>query len=408
MKPHNIRNLLATIGMASQIKTSRSFLDLFADRIRIAANEPTIDRFIQRLIELVQASPDAVNRNHLADVLVAANAGSGAQARVLAWLRDNSALAAILAHTKREDAQAALDSITFPEIDASGTALPRKPYGIAIKATALSPISHGSDTKAGNATLFRRMQVLTTTGGRLDLPYIAGNAVRGQLRDIIADNFLSALGLAPRRDKPPVALWFFHALYAGGALSEGGKEGKAIDGLLGVGGALKTDGLRTLRDTLPMVSLLGCALTNRIISGRVEVGDLRPICREWGNGETPAHELFSWVYLTRREDHEEHEDHSGMIANTEVLKPGTVLEGGIDLSPHATEIEASCLGDALETWAKHGRIGAQNARDLGMVEIAIGGAASGDAYRAWMADHKTEILDLLSKLGALNDGLALA
>lgn len=407
LQPHAIRNLISSISSASNLKSSRSFMDLLADRIRLSAStESTMSGFINRLTNSLNATINDIHRGHLTEVLALCG-DPEAERAVLAWLRTNANLAAMLAFVKREDCQAALDAIRIdPAGGEGGQAPPRKPYAVTIRATAETPISHGSDQKSGNSTLFRRIQVITETGALLELPYISGNAVRGQLRDIIADNFTRGLGLTPRRDKPPFALWFFHALYAGGALSEGGKEGKAVDGLLGVGGALKTEGLRTLRDTLPMISLLGCAMTNRIISGRIEVGDLRPVCHEWSNGGTqPVRDLITWTYLTRREDHEEHEkgDNKSMIATTECLRPGTLLEGGIDLSPHISEIEASCLGDALESWMQVGTIGAQNARGLGRIALTIEGAASGEAYREWLASHREQILDLLIRLGAIDD-----
>jgi len=382
-------------------------MDLLADRIRLAAStESTMSGFINRLTNSLNATLDDIHRGHLTEVLTLCG-DPEAERSVLAWLRTNASLAAMLAFVKREDCQAALDAIRIDPAGGEGGQAPaRKPYTVTIRATAETPISHGSDQKSGNSTLFRRIQVITQAGALLELPYIAGNAVRGQLRDIIADNFARGIGLTPRRDKPPFALWFFHAIYSGGALSEGGKESKAVDGLLGVGGALKTEGLRTLRDTLPMVSLLGCAMTNRIIPGRIEVGDLRPVCHEWSNGSTqPVRDLMTWTYLTRREDHEEHEkgEHSGMIANTECLRPGTVLEGGINLSPHISEIEASCLGNALESWMQVGTIGAQNARGLGRIALTIEGAASGDAYREWLASNRQQILALLTQLGAINN-----
>lgn len=367
--------------------------------------------FINRLASSLDATIDNIHRGHLTDVLTLCG-DTEAERAVLAWLRTNASLVAMLAFVKREECQAALDAIRIDPAGGEGGQAPaRKPYAVTIRATAETPISHGSDQKSGNSTLFRRIQVITENGALLELPYIAGNAVRGQLRDIIADNFARGLGLTPRRDKPPFAIWFFHAIYSGGALSEGGKEGKEVDKLLGVGGALKTEGLRTLRDTLPMVSLLGCAMTNRIIPGRIEVGDLRPVCHEWSNGgNQPVRDLMTWTYLTRREDHEEHEkgDNSSMIANTECLRPGTVLEGGIDLSPHISEIESSCLGDALESWQQVGTVGAQNARGLGRIALTTTGATSGEIYRDWLASNRSEILNLLTQLGAIHDGLGIS
>lgn len=398
---HTLIKCLSSIYRASGIKSSRSFVDLFADRIRVASGEQSISRFVQRLMEMVKSSPSEVDQKSISALIIEANRNKSEANALLVWLRENSALASILSQSSKDDQREVMDAVELSDLG-SGNAAPRPAYGIKIEATLLSPLSHGSDSKAGNATLFRRMKVMSTTGGCLDLPYFAGNALRGVLRDIVADNFLSALGLTISRVTPPVSLWFFHVMYCGGALTDSGaRDLRGVENLIGAGSTLKTQGQAELRSRIPGLSLLGSAISNRILSGRLEVGDLRPVCREWGTGSTSVADLISWVYLTRREDYEAYTDHSGMIANTEVLKPGAVLEGGIDLSKMITPLELSCLGDALESWQAKGRLGAQSARDLGLVQISLSGAPSGEHYREWLAQNSTEILTFLRTINAI-------
>jgi len=244
--------------------------------------------------------------------------------------------------------------------------------------------------------------VLTTEGNVISMPYYAGNAIRGQMRDLLADDFVRALGLIPRRDRPPLTLWFFHALYAGGALEGNSSADKALKQMIGASGVMKAHGIYQFRNMLPALSLLGCAMGSRILSGRVRFGDLRPECREWGNGGIPVGELFEWIYLTRREDHDEHEEHHGMVANTECLRAGTILCGGLDLDMHATPLERSALGHGLQLLSEVGYIGAGNRRGLGRVKIEYDNSPDPKPYVAFLEENRDAIIGYLNELGAIN------
>jgi hypothetical protein len=220
------------------------------------------------------------------------------------------------------------------------------------------------------------------------------------MRDLLADHFLTSLGLSADRSKPAVALWFFYALYCGGALEEKSDATKALARNLGDHGAVRSDGVRAFRDHLPALSLLGCALGNRVLPGHVQVGDLRPECREWGQGDTPVAELLTWEFLTRREDHEDHEEHHGMIANTECLRSGTLLEGGVDVDAAMPALERSALGCGLGLLARRGLLGAENRRGLGRVRFELANAPDGEPYESWLAEHKGQVLDFLVEIGA--------
>lgn len=388
---------------ASQINVSRNFTDFLSDRIVQAGTEPTLLAFTERLSGLLDCDSGYIGGDVVARMMAVVSGGDAAA--VLEWVRQYPRIVAMVASLKEDtDYTAALEQIEVAPVADRGTALPGRAPQVGLSITCESPLAHGADTKAGNATIFRRCQVLSTTGQVLALPFYAGNAIRGQMRDLLADDFLRALGLTPRRDKPPCKLWFFHALYAGGALEENSAQAKAIAKKLGNNGAVKAEGIHELRDMIPHLSALGYALGNRIISGRLNVCDCRPRCAEWGSGETPVASLMEWTYLTRREDHEGHADdsHSGMIANSECLRAGTVLDGGLDIHDHATDVERSAIGRGLELLAERGWLGAENRRGLGQVSIALESAPGSDVYTACLADNKDKILDYLETIGAIN------
>lgn len=403
LKP--VLDMISSLRTASQLTTRRGFGDVLADRIVQACAEPDLLAMVERLAKSLDVSVDFVSRAKLAAFLaVASGPDAGA---VLVWLRKHPRVAAMIAGLRDEgDYIDAIDGIVLPPappVQDLAAVAPAPSYDVGIRAQLLAPLSHGADGKAGNATLFRRRQVITPGGPILDLPFYGGNALRGQMRDLLADHLLTALGLTPRRDIPPLNLWFFHALYAGGVLEEGGRAGKLGDDL-GKSGALRTDGLRRLRDTLPGLSLLGTAIGNRVLHGRICVSDLRPCCREWGGGPIPAAELMEWSYLTRRDDYEgraEEDQHRGMIATTECLKAGAWLDGGIDIDTHASEPERAALGQGLVLLAERGFLGAQNRMGLGRCALSFEGAPDPGSYLAYLETSREAILSYLSEIDAL-------
>lgn len=400
-------NMLYAIYEGSQMKAGRNRLDLFSDRIRQAGTEPTLLKFAERLQQLMDTPPAGFNPDLVREFVGVC--GQPESSAILDWIREYPRIAAMVAgirdHAQRDETVAQIE--VKPPAETKAGAMPaRRPFDIGMRVTCLSPLGHGSDAKAGNATLFRRMTAMTSTGQTVSLPFYAGNALRGQVRDLLADHLLASLGLLPRRDKPPCALWFFHTIYAGGALEENSAATKALGALFGKAqGALRTDGLREFRDMLPAVSALGCALGNRVLCGRAQFGDLRPQCAQWGTGAADVAALMEWTYLTRREDHEgrsNQDEHTGMIATTETLKAGVVLDGGVDIDLHCQPVERAALARGLLLLQERGRIGAENRRDLGSVQIEFASSLEPDAYDRFLADNKDGILEFLRKIGAIN------
>lgn len=392
---------LAAVLAASDMGGARGRLDTFADRLVKAASEPTLAQALEHLLRAVNASSDSIHPPLATRMLALAHSPDGP--RVLRWWREQAKLVTLLAGTRDQQLVAdTLATIELPPAEITGVAVPRGEFRIGLTATCESPLAHGSDGKAGNATIFRRMQVLVD-GGSITLPYYSGNAIRGQMRDLLADHFLTSLGLRADRARPVVSMWFFYALYSGGALEENSEATKALRKQLGDHGATRAVGIRDFREHVPILSLLGCALGNRVLPGRCQVADLRPVCKEWGTGDRPVAELLTWEYLTRREDHEDHLVHHGMIANTEVLRAGTALEGGIDYDDAISDIERAALARGISLLAERGMLGAENRRGLGKVRFEIEGLPDPGPYDAFLVERKNDILKYLDSIGALAD-----
>lgn len=388
--------------VAASLDGARSKLDVFADRLAKSTSEPSLALCLEHLLRACHVELERVSPTLAANMMRIAHHPEHGP-RVLRWLREQTKTAALLAVTRDKAlVQDALETAPLPEpVNTTAAARPRGAFAIGIRALCQAPLAHGADGKLGNATLFRRAQVLASDGSVLHLPFYSGNALRGQLRDRLALHFLDAMGLPARRNAPAVALWFFYALFSGGALEQNSDAQKALRKQLGDHGAIRAEGIREFREHLPSISLLGCALGNRVISGRLRVADLRPVCREWGTGSQPVAEMLSWEFLTRREDLEDHADNHSMIANTEVLRPGTALEGGIDLDACITPLELSALAVALTRLQEHGHLGAENRRGFGKVELSFSNLPDPAPYETYLRENKEKILSYLDAIGAL-------
>lgn len=400
-----VMNVVRFILNNSEMKINRSRSDFLADRIVQAGTEPTLLSFIEKLAQLMDSDLGQLYTSSGMEFIKVAGNELEALA-ILQWLREYPRVAAMIAALpKIEMVREACESVVVKEFQVgAGRLVPRGKFDINIKMTALAPLCHGSDTKAGNATLFRRMDIISDDGSLIRMPFYSGNAFRGEMRDMLADHFLESLGITPNRTRPPVALWFFYVLYSGGALEDDSKAAKMISNELGGNGAIKAEGIYRFRDTLPALSLLGCALGNRILPGRVSFVDYLPECVECGNGEKTSAELMGWTYITRREDYEGHEtgENKSMIANTECLKMGTMLDGGVNMFNHISDLEKSALGCGLNLMVKRGYVGAESSRGHGKVKIEIDNIPDETMYLEFLKANKAQIIEYLNKLGALD------
>ena len=392
--------ILAAIFRNGEAKGKRHKQDYIADKMRVCSSEPTLLKAVEKLATQLETESGWISHNLWADFLDACN--DERAPRLLRWMRDEPQLATMLAMDNDDERRARMIScVELPDAvsKVSSVANPLRKFDISIEVETLSPLAHGADTKAGNATLFRRQRVMMADGKVAELPIFSGNAFRGMMREVLADDFLEQIGLKPSRTAPCVSLPFFYMLYSGGALEEAKNDKAAKE--LGKNGAIRAEGLRRIRELFPALSILGCAIASRIIPGRIRVADFRPKCIEWGNGDQPSAELFDWQFLTRRERLETHEENTSMIAQSEVLKAGVSLDGGIDISSHVSEIEISALARGLRLMAENGYLGAESRRGFGKVKISFSSEIqlSDDAYLGYLKERGKDILSAMEELG---------
>lgn len=248
--------------------------------------------------------------------------------------------------------------------------------------TATAPLAHGSfgDIDAGNATCFRRFDIVFPDGRQKKIPGISAGSVRGILRRIVMRDLFDRAGIS--RETMPGKAW--DRLY--GALANGGHLEKSE-------GRVDPSALRSLRADLPPLSLFGAALFSFFLEGRLKpLGQVLPVCKElvdlgmWeGDREALpwAESLISEVGLVRHVDREfQTPEVSGvtpMPTTTETLCIGTRLLWRVRYAGSATEIERAILPWAF---ARLAAIGGKHNAGFGAVDIEYDG--SGDAYQDWL------------------------
>ena len=197
-----IRRLRDTTGL----KVNRSFGGFFADRLVQAMSRATLLDAVEHLAQSLDAGIEYIGGAKIAPFVAEA---SGPQApAILHWMREHPSIVAMIASLRDEgDYADAIASIPLQAVESDDSVITARPeYDIPLRVDVLTGLAHGADRKAGNATLFRRRSVITETGKHMALPIYAGNALRGQMRDLLTDHFLAALGLKTDRSKPALAL----------------------------------------------------------------------------------------------------------------------------------------------------------------------------------------------------------
>jgi len=398
-----MKNTLKAMGLIflkseMESKSSTKY-DLFETRVRQACSDNNVLSFINNLSGLMK-SP-ALDGELISKIIIEE---SGSE--IVPWIRDNLKIAVSLAHLSykkdgQENYENTIRKINLLEYKEGDRVTSRYIPDIPIEIKLLTPLHHGSDIKAGNASLFRRTKIMAENGGIIEMPYYAGNAFRGRMRDLLARDLTERLGLKADRINPPYSTWFFYLLYSGGNLG-GDKEvkksakktGETIHGY-------NLNKIAGFRDLFPMLSVFGFGFSNSLYPGKFASLDYLPKCQEMRDGNYPSYkDMLTWEYLTRRDDLVgQHDKNTSMIANFELMKAGNVIIGGIDYNDNITDIEKHCLHLGIKLMQESGRVGAASNRGWGFTEITTDKDLSSDLYEKFIEDNKEKILDFIKEIG---------
>lgn len=267
---------------------------------------------------------------------------------------------------------------------------------------ALSPIHHGGSESHGTIkpilTLPTVVKNVETGEEEIDsIPCIHGNSIRGNLRALIMQDFLDLLDYTLNSKK------VYHFLFDGGMLEAVDAKDKGTINL-----KLKDE----IRYNVPPISLLGSAIGNQMIQGKLNVSLAEVVCAETSHYlETEGKDYFSAYGLknsdfgTRldslKEDREDGEAATQMKYEFETLIRGTKFTHEfalLDCLPH----ERACFIRALNLWNERPYIGGKQATGYGKVQLNYPGWKKNDEedYLNYIGDNKEEITVFLDKLVA--------
>lgn len=285
--------------------------------------------------------------------------------------------------------------------------------------TFTAPMHHGADDKDGNVSRFRTERRYSPLLGRfVETPIYAGNAFRGQCRDLVALDLFERVGLRPNEAAP---VWA-HSLFSGGSIESGSASN-------GSNAAFR----RELRELLPVVDLLGGVYNNEPMDGVLRASDALPICREtadavawravpdiaaqghaaveeWSHRLPWAEDLYEARQLTRHAHRDLDGDGGQMLVRTQVIKAGVQWVHSVSLAAKdrlLSPLTASALAHTLDLFVRSGAVGAGNARGLGSF-VTDGYGAVGDPalYREHVTAHAVAIRDVLTGARALGPAKA--
>lgn len=247
-----------------------------------------------------------------------------------------------------------------------------------------APLHHGAfGADTGNAVLHRRVP-LAAFPSHPGVPAVSGNALRGNMRRIVMRDLLERVALSRDQAGTQFTLKQWDMLYAG--IANGGHlKGESEN-------RTDPDRMRAIRDALPPLSVFGAALYTFMISGRVSIGWLWPVCEETvragltvGTAAHTGEELITEISLVRHVDREYQDPTiSGvtpMPVTVEALVPGTTLQGEIICMKRMTDVERGCLAWSLNRVQSLGGKGG-----VGFGRLSVNHNLSEEPYTAFLAD----------------------
>lgn len=256
-----------------------------------------------------------------------------------------------------------------------------------IKYTAKAPISHIGEV----ASIGSYFNMIKTANG--NIPVITGNAVRGVLRDNGARVLLDKMGTKVNKE-------VFHIFFSGGNLN----------------GTLKEDiaKAKSVRQHFPLISLLGGGLGDMILSGKIMVGNLYPLCEETYEMLDEEYTDISWknliseIEFTRTDDSKNDmlsqyitdvtEDKKAkastqMRYSVQYMAVGTVFVQDIYISDSITELELGALYSAFKSWFATPVLGGMANKGFGVFSAGTDFGISVDNGKVNVSDKINEIID---------------
>lgn len=235
----------------------------------------------------------------------------------------------------------------------------------------ISALSHIGETQGIDA--FLNTQKILKDGEIKEVVLYTGNAIRGQLRDCGAKRTLQ--GRKVDND-------LFYLLFSGGNIA----GNQQVD----------LEKARTIREKLPLISILGGGIGNALLSGKIYVSDAYPLCEETielvpadlkDKCKLPCRMLTSEREYTRFDDSKkdelsefrtetEQKDKAKGEASTQMRYSIEVLNAGSELysliqCEELNDIEYGCLLSSIQEMFKTPYLGGKKNVGLGRFQAKI-------------------------------------
>lgn len=265
--------------------------------------------------------------------------------------------------------------------------------------TALSPIHHGGSNDFGNTKLILSLPMVVknhlNNSMEIDyIPTIHGNAVRGYLRRLLMDDFLTLLDYELDSKK------VYHFLFTGGILESVNDKDKGSINLL-----LKKE----LRELIPPISLLGSALGNQMIQGKLKVGMGYLVCDETkhyftnydDNNIFSAYNLKSTDFGIRLDDLKDssNDEVHQMKYEFENLIMGSKFFHQFVLED-CNDVEKACFSRMFSLWCERPYIGGKS--NVGYGKLKLDYPEINKSYETlyidYLNDNKNDITNCLDGL----------
>lgn len=172
---------------------------------------------------------------------------------------------------------------------------------LTILITTKEPLSIGLES-IGIKTLLYKLPVILKDGERLETPIIPGNSLRGVLRDTMAKHFiLDICEKDPASQKINVDVGAALSMFSGGILAKRSTSSEESVHVL----------IEEYAHYLLPLSILGFAVSNTIVPGKLKVGCGYPIVKEtkrlvedlyWNETDTALEDITTTVLMTRKND----------------------------------------------------------------------------------------------------------
>jgi len=265
------------------------------------------------------------------------------------------------------------------------------------KIVAKTPIFHGGDEKTGSTPILRTITIYDSKENRnYILPYISGNSIRGKLRRLIMHDFFTRLEYEPD-------LKLHHIFYSGGVLETTEKMYGNVDLEL----------RKNIRDFIIPLSLFGASVGNQVLTGKLQVGHIFPVCKEYAGflpeefrkleASKKSVRLFTDdSFITRRDDmnveRDVDEQAVQMKVDYECFIPGTIFYHWFALD-YPTELEMSCFGHMISLFRETPFLGGRSSQGDGEVEFEYTPEIPDEnKYLEFLKENKEDIKKVLDDI----------